>query len=182
MPQAPLPRDPNFFKLLNDLFGRVRRLEVNKTLPLAGVATYHKAFSLSAGTTWTPDFSAATSSLDQIGLTLDSSGVFIPTGWLAIVVIELKLSCTNPPMGDSLVWDITVNGALDGHYSPSLLNGSQYVSGMVLAYCGWNAPGPMAVDVGAVTTAYGSSFTPSEMAVFAGAIQLPVEAVTGGVD
>lgn len=175
MPQAVLPRDRGFFEQLNHLYGRVRRLEVNKNLPRAGTAIYDEAYSLSAGATWTPDFTGATQTAgDEIGLILDSSGVDVPQGWIAWVTVVLSLSCTAPPAGEALEWALGLGDGVGVQRSDVMLNGAQTVAGTVCAASGWAASGPLPVRVGSVQSAFGSLFTPTHMTILATAIQLPV--------
>ena len=175
MPQAVVPRDPEFFRSLNRLFGRVRRLEVNKLgLPLAGTAIYSESYSPGAGLTWTPDFTgAANYGGDQIGLTLYGAGVEVPQGWIAWVTVQLELSCTTPPAGDALLWSVSVGSLVLSQADP-LFNGATSVAMTVPAPSGWAAGGPLPVQVGPVSTGFGSLFSPTEMVVQAVAIQLPV--------
>lgn len=182
MAQAVIPRPLQIERFLARLSQRVRRLEINKNLPLSGAAAYHETYSLSPGATWTPNFSGASESLDQIGLALDGSGLTIPQGWLCWVTVALTLSMSDPPAGESLLWSVTTGDGVGLQRADVALNGAQTVAGVVAAFSGWNATDPLTVFAGEVSTAFGTEFTPTSMYVTVGGIQLPVADTSGITD
>lgn len=173
MAQAVIPRDPSLARILMRFSSRIRRLEINKNLPLAGTAIYAASYS-GATASWVPSFTGATASIgDQIGLTLADGGIQIPQGWLAWVAVAIDVTITDPATGDALLWDVIVgNGVGDTHQDP-IFPGANTFSGLVCAPSGWDSTDPLAVNVGTVTTAYGETFTPAAITMAVAAIQLP---------
>jgi hypothetical protein len=171
---APIPRSPTLESLIAGTTKRVRRLEINHRYPSAGVATYTEAYDPAALTIWTPDFTGATQVTDEIGLTLVGGGVGIPNGWLAWVTVAFTLSCTDPPMGDGLLWSAGSLARAD-----VLLNGAQAVSGVVSASSPWSGD-VTTVELVGVQTAFGSLFSPTKMEIDVVGIQLPVAGSVGG--
>lgn len=170
---AVIPRTPSLEEILTRYSRRLRRLEVNHRFPVAGTALYGTTFSLSPAATWTPDFTAATATqVDQVGLTIDTSGVDIPPGWIAWVTVALALSCSDPPTGEALLWSIAVGEGVGVSRSDVMVSGAYTYAATVVAPAGW-AASDLPVLVGSVASEMGTEFTPESMGVNVAAIQLP---------
>lgn len=178
--RVPRPLDPN--RLTGRQNQRIRRLEINRNLPLAGTAGYAKDdYSLSPANSWTPDFSTATVDLsDQIGLSPSGSGVLVPQGWIVWAAVIIEITISDPPTGEALLWVVGVGEGPGSQRSDVLFGGTQDFTTDVIAPSGWASANQLPITV-QMSTALGTVFTPSAMAINAVGIQLPVGGFPTGI-
>jgi hypothetical protein len=176
MAHAVNPRQRDLSQVLARLLARVRRLEITNNLPHAAVATYSATYSGgSAATTWTPDFTAATSTRDDIGLTLSGGGVLIPQGWLAVVNAGFVIAQSSaPPTGEAVVWSLVAGLGGQVNRQDVMTNTTdQALEATIPAPSGWAASNELPVTLGVVSTVLGTEFTPTSAYFSMWAIQLP---------
>jgi len=171
---APVPRKPGIARMLGRDHRRIRRLEVNNSLPASGFGAYNAGGGGgAAAATWTPDLDLG--GFDNIGLFVGAAGFGVPYGWMFWATVNVWIvTAATPEPGDFLQWGLLNDGGNGDMRADPLTDSTDSHLGQELgASCIGSSANRGGIVLQAMSTALGTEFTVQTVTFCVTAIRLP---------
>ena len=171
---SPVPRKPGLARMLGRDHRRIRRLEVNNSLPAAGFASYDGGVPTApAASTWSPDLSPEGE--DSIGLFPGGAGFGVPYGWMFWATVNIRIvTAATPEPGDFLQWGLLNDGGNGDMRADPLIDSTLLHQGQQLgASCIGSSANRGGIVLQEMSTALGTLFTVQDVNFVVTAIRLP---------